>query len=173
MDLTLQKLGVPYYHYRHQATETWQDGQLQKLDTTTDDNGAPYTVTGRRTARGFEVERTTPVVMSPIAAAEQGYQPPEVTRETFAPDTLPTSLWQADELRRSVLLNTQYGRLSHVKVETVGREAIPLPSGERTATRYRFTGDLQMELWFDDEGRWLKGSFRAPDGSTVEYLLRN
>ncbi len=173
VDIALQKLGVTVYRYRHHATEVWQDGQLQKLDTITDDNGVSYTVAGRRTTRGLEVERTASGLVAPAAVPEQGLQRPEVSRETFAPDTLPTSLWSVEGVRRSVVLNSQYGKLSHIKVETVGREPVRLQSGEKSATRYRVTGDLQMELWFDDDGRWLKANFRAPDGSIVEYVLRN
>ncbi len=173
VDITLLKLGVTVYRYRHHATEVWQNGQLHKLDTTTDDNGISYTVAARRTPRGLEVDRTASAVVPPGAVPEQDYQPPKVERETFAPDILPTTLWSVEGVRRSMLLNTQYGKLSHIKVETIGREPVRLQSGEKTTTRYRVTGDLQMELWFDDDGHWLKANFRAPDGSTDEYVLRN
>jgi hypothetical protein len=28
-----------------------------------------------------------------------------------------------------------------------------------------------MDQWFDDAGRWVKNSFTASDGSTIEYVL--
>ena len=71
-----------------------------------------------------------------------------------------------------MLLNTQYGALSRIEVTTVGRESLTAKSGARETTRYHVTGDLQMDQWFDDNGRWIKATFRAPDGSTVEYVLQ-
>ena len=54
----------------------------------------------------------------------------------------------------------------------LGRETIRTASSSIDATRYRYTGDLVMDQWFDDAGRWVKTSFTASDGSTVEYVLK-
>jgi len=43
-------------------------------------------------------------------------------------------------------------------------------SAEVPATRYRLTGALPKDIWYDDQGRWLKSRFRGRDGSTVEVL---
>jgi hypothetical protein len=40
-------LGFLAYRYRHQATERWREGCLHSLVSSTDDNGAPYTVDWR------------------------------------------------------------------------------------------------------------------------------
>ena len=29
-----------------------------------------------------------------------------------------------------------------------------------------------MDQWFDDRGRWVKASFKAFDGSEIEYILQ-
>jgi hypothetical protein len=29
-----------------------------------------------------------------------------------------------------------------------------------------------MDQWFDERGRWVKGTFTAFDGSTIEYILQ-
>jgi hypothetical protein len=72
-----------------------------------------------------------------------------------------------------VLLNTQYGTPSHTKITPMGRETIKTVSGATVqATRYRYTGDLRMDQWFDDRGRWVRASFPAFDGSTIEYILQ-
>jgi hypothetical protein len=172
VDITLRKMGIVTYRYLHHGSETWSGDRLLSLKTSTDDNSRLYTVEARRTAQGLEVERTAPAQLSSVDAADQGYRWPEVTRETFASDTLPTTLWNVDCLRRPVLLNTQYGGLSRIEVTTVGRESLAAGSGPRETTHYRVTGDLQMDQWFDDDGRWIKATFRAPDGSTVEYALQ-
>ena len=38
-------------------------------------------------------------------------------------------------------------------------------------TRFRYTGDVTKDQWFDDRGRWVKTTFKASDGSTIEYVL--
>jgi hypothetical protein len=172
IDITLRKMGIVTYRYLHHGSETWSGDSLLSLKANTDDNSRLYTVEARRTANGLEVERTAPAQLSAVDIADQGYRWPEVTRETFPPETLPTTLWNIDCLRRPVLLNTQYGTLSRIEVTTVGRESLPAGSVPRETTHYRVAGDLQMDQWFDDNGRWIKATFRAPDGSTVQYVLQ-
>lgn len=171
VDISIQKLRVTAYRFKHQAREVWKDGQLESLKTSTEDNGRLYTVEGRHTARGFEVVRTAPAEMSAAEAANGGIALPVIDREALPADTLPTSLWKVETVKRLTLLNTQYGTLSKIQVEALGREAVPLKSGNREATHYHFTGDLLMDLWFDDDGRWVKATFLPPEGSTVDYIL--
>ena len=45
--------------------------------------------------------------------------------------------------------------------DVVGREI--------DATLYRYTGDLDTEVWYDDEGRWVRMRFKAKDGSVITY----
>ena len=53
------------------------------------------------------------------------------------------------------------------------REAVTTASGATVqATRYRYTGELRMDQWFDDRGRWVKAAFPAFDGSMIEYILQ-
>jgi hypothetical protein len=171
VDISIQKLGVVAYRFKHQAREVWKDGQLENLKTSTDDNGKLYAVEGHHTERGIEVERTAPGEMSAAEAANGGIALPLVERETLPANTLPTSLWNVETVKRLTLLNTQYGTLSKIQVVALGREAVSLKSGNREATHYHFTGDLRMDLWFDDDGRWVKATFLPPEGSTVDYVL--
>jgi len=171
VDITVQKLGVIAFRYTHRGNEVSKEGQLVSLHTSTDDNGRLYTVECHRSARGLEVERTAPPSMSPAEVMDSGLPKPEASHEALAANTLPTTLWNVEAVRRSELLNTQYGTLSRFKVKSLRRETVSLKSGNRETTRYHFTGDLQMDQWFDDDGRWVKATFRAPDGSTVDYIL--
>ena len=69
-------------------------------------------------------------------------------------------------------MNTQTGAEARVQVSVLGRETIRTANASIDATRYRYTGDLVMDQWFDDAGRWVKTSFTASDGSTIEYVLQ-
>ena len=70
------------------------------------------------------------------------------------------------------MLNSQNGALAKVQITPRGRETIKTANGSLEATRYSYTGDVEMDQWFDDRGRWVKASFKASDGSTIEYILQ-
>ena len=42
-----------------------------------------------------------------------------------------------------------------------GRETIRTANASINSTHYRYSGDLVMDQWFDDAGRWAKTSFTA------------
>jgi len=69
-------------------------------------------------------------------------------------------------------VNTQTGTQARVRVSDLGRETIRTANTSIDATRYRVTGDVAMDQWFDDASRWVKTSFTASDGSTIEYVLQ-
>ena len=52
------------------------------------------------------------------------------------------------------------------------RELVRTSKGSVEATRYTYSGDLHMDLWYDARSRWVKGVFFAFDGSMVEYVLQ-
>ena len=80
--------------------------------------------------------------------------------------------WMAPQVKQSVLLNTQYGTPSKVKIVDLGRETIKTSSRSIQATHYRYSGDITLDQWFDDRGRWVKAAFKAFDGSEIEYILQ-
>lgn len=167
----VKALGVAAYRYSHRGQEEWNGDQLQALQAQTDDNGKKYTVAAARRGAELVVDRTAPAPMA-TAAADQGYQGPDVSRQVLPGNLLPTSGWNFGQVKQSALLNTENGKVAHVQVTPAGQEMVRMPSGSVETTRYRYTGDLKMEQWFDARGRWVKGTFTAFDGSTIEYILQ-
>jgi hypothetical protein len=174
VDLSVKALGVTAYRYVHKAREVWNNNTLQSLEARTDDNGKKYTVRVQRRSDGLEVEREVVSQLLPAAANEGGgWNFPEVGREVVPANMLPTSNWNFGQVGESVLLNTQYGTPSHTKITAMGREPVKTASGATVeATRYHYTGELRMDQWFDDRGRWVRAAFPAFDGSTIEYVLQ-
>jgi Family of unknown function (DUF6134) len=173
VDLSVKALGVTAYRYSHNSREMWSGNALQRLDARTDDNGRKFAVRAQRDAKGLMVEREAPPDVAPAAVADQGLQAPEIARERLPAGILPTTNWNVGQVGQSVLLNTQYGTQSHAKITPMGREPVKTASGATIqATRYRYTGDLRMDQWFDDRGRWVKAAFPAFDGSMIEYILQ-
>lgn len=174
VNLAVKSLGVIAYRYSHSSKEVWTGDALRWLEARTDDNGRVFIVRARGGANGMAVERVTPPETRPAATADQGLQAPAISRERLSADILPTSNWNMAQVKQSVLLNTQYGTRSRVKISIIGREPIKTASGTIVeATHYQYAGDLQMDQWFDDRARWVKAAFKAFDGSMIEYIMQD
>jgi hypothetical protein len=154
IDLAVKLIGITAYRYSHRAQETWDGDALVSLTSRTDDDGKAYAVQANRTAEGIVVQA-------------QG-----VGRVVLPANILPSSHWNVRQVTQTVLLNTQKGSEAHVKISTLGRETVKTSSSTLPATHYRYDGDIKMDQWFDDRGRWVKMAFTASDGSTIEYVLQ-
>lgn len=85
---------------------------------------------------------------------------------------LPASLWNDDILKRRQLLNTIDGTVMSVRVIDLGVQNVPTRSGQLRAHHYRISGDLERDVWYDQNGDLAHVSFKADDGSTVTYLRK-
>ena len=139
------------YDYKHRSQETWRDGRLVGLDTKTNDNGDKFFVRAAATQDGLSVESTSGAYVAPA-------------------DILPTSYWRSDTVDQSKLLNTQDGRLLEVAVEKLGEEPVRAGDREIPAKRFRFSGDLELELWYGESAEWLRTRFEAR-GAEIDYTL--
>jgi len=169
-DITVRAMNLVAYRYVHHGSEVWAGEQLQSLQATTEDNGRKFSVTAQHTGSHLKVEHTTTGPVS--AAATDGFQAPDLLREMLPASLMPTSQWNIRQVKQTALLNTQYGTVSKVKVVPGNRETIQTSTRSLEATRYTYSGDLRMDLWYDDRARWVKGIFVAFDGSMIEYILQ-
>lgn len=149
IDLTVQLGPFTLFSYKHRNTEVWQKGRLISLQTTTDDNGEMYEVKGQAVREGFRVEGPEGVFIAPK-------------------DIMTTSYWQARTVDQSVLLDTQHGKLVHVKVASLGEQQLRWARHKVMARHYQVRGDLDLDIWYDDKGNWAKLAFSAR-GSDIEY----
>lgn len=153
IDLAVKFVGITAYRYSHRAQEAWNGDALVSLTSRTDDDGKVHAVQASRTAEGIVVQADG--------------------KRTVMPATImPSSHWNFRQVSQTVLLNSQKGIEARVKVATLGRAAVKTSSSTLQATHYRYDGDLKMDHWFDDRGRWVKTSFKGSDGSTIEYVLQ-
>ncbi|WP_022728181.1 DUF6134 family protein [Fodinicurvata sediminis] len=151
IELEVNLAFIPVYSYSHRNHEVWQDGKLVSLSSETDDDGTQYQVEVQATDDGLQVN-----------SSEEG--------EFTAPaDMLTTSYWNPDAMERERLLDTQFGRIVELQVDEQGRENLDTQEGSVEATRYSVTGDLNLDIWYDREGRWSGLEFEAR-GKPVRYL---
>jgi hypothetical protein len=74
--------------------------------------------------------------------------------------------WNREVIERTLLFDTQRGRLQEVDVTPAGTETITVAGRKIAAQKYRISGDLERELWYDDAGNWLQSRLEH-DGAKI------
>jgi hypothetical protein len=151
-DINVELFWLSAYRFRYQSRELWRDGELQFIEASTNRNGDYTRVQAVRDAAGLEVSS------------------PEGTYE--APPVPPTSYWNAAILSGGEVFNTLNGEVSEVQIVYQGLETVATRNGSLRAHHYHYSGDIDGEIWFDNDGRWVKLRFPAKDGSTIDYICR-
>jgi hypothetical protein len=142
---------VVVYRYDQTCTERWVANALTALDCSTNKNGRRTEVTAQATGSGLRVEG------------------PDGAR-TFPADVRATTWWTRTTMQGGALLDTETGEPMRVQVTRVGRETIDVGGQRIEADRYRLVGTLAVDLWYDDQGRWVSCAFTAR-GQRIEYRL--
>ena len=127
------------------------EGKLIFLEARTDDDGEISLVKARR-SNGL-ISITGP----------DGSE--AVTNDLFL-----TNHWNVAVTQSAEVLNTITRQINKVRMRDLGLETVTAEGIEIEARRWAYTGDLQNEVWYDDEGRWVKMRFARRDGSSIEYV---
>jgi hypothetical protein len=142
---------VTLFRYLHEAVERWRAGRFESLETRTNANGKRESVSAWRGDGGVSIRRDGGAAI--VASAE----------------ALPFTHWNL-EITRAPLFHPQTGKLLSQSARTLGREAIALADGRTVqARRVAFTGEAQIDNWYDADGVWTGLRGRLDDGSILEY----
>lgn len=152
-DINVKIMFVSVYHFYHQAHETWRNGELTAMNTTTDDDGDDHHLTISENAEGLAVN----------GDAWQG---------TVSPAIIPGSLWAMELTSQTNLVNTLDGSQMSISVADKGNEIISAHGHQIPAHHYSITGDLNREIWYDQEGILARFDFKGDDGSDISYILQ-
>lgn len=152
-DIRITVLGLPVYRYGYRSEGTWHDGQLQRLHARTDDDGNTNTVDAERrgdlmTVKGGDVQSVAPAGI------------------------FPTTHWNPGVIGARQVLNTITGHVNTVGMTLRGTGPVATADGPRMARHYTYTGELETEVWYDMDGRWVKMRFNGRDGTPIEYVCR-
>ena len=150
-DVTFLK--IPLFTYRHENIENWTSGCLQSITSITNENGTPYRVEGNAGDNGFRLEATA--------------------GESVLPDCISTfAYWDKSFLQHGKLLNSQTGEYLPVEVEYLGEHLQDTGSAVTPAHRYRLDAkDLELELWYSQEGHWLALQSTVDSGRLLRYVM--
>lgn len=153
-ELKIRALAINFYKYNYTSVAKWNGATLKQLKTDVSDNGKKSRVEAKRKGDSLSVKAKN-------ASAK-------IDGPVFL-----TTHWNPNVVKSSKVLNTITGRINNVSIKAVGKEKVQTERGLATATRYRYSGDLQTEAWYDSKGRWLKLRFKADDGSTIEFQCKS
>ncbi len=173
IELAVTLLGIAVYKYRHRNREVWQGDRWMSIDSTTDDNGKAYTIKAQNANDGVVVEREMPRSGIFDHSNDRGFHRQGTIRDLLPSGVFPSTHWNRRQVAEPRLLNTQTGAMERSEVTAGRRETIKTTRGTLEATQYVYSGDVKLDQWFDDRGRWVKMAFFASDGSRIEYLLQD
>ncbi len=142
---------VTLFRYSLDATETWLNGTLMEVAGKVNDDGKKRSVTARREGGALKVTGSDFTGTAPAGI-------------------IPASHWNFEQTEAARLLSTEDGEILTVKVARLGRERISAGGSTIEAERFRLDSALDVDLWYDDTGRWVKLAFVAR-GQQIEYVL--
>jgi hypothetical protein len=150
----LVKIGIfTVFQFRHRSEETWGDGRLKTLNSSTLEHDETILVDGAATPEGFRVVSKG----GPFVAAA---------------DTMTSnSLWTPAVLEQANVVDAQHGGIIGVSAHKVGDEDITVAGSQVRATRYTLiTPYLAGTIWYDHNSLWVHGEFER-DGAKIQYEL--
>ncbi|MDE0810630.1 MAG: DUF6134 family protein [Alphaproteobacteria bacterium] len=139
---------ITAFKYLLRTSTHWLGGRIERLDSVVNDDGDVFKVSARRSDVGLVVD---------------GFD-----GNLTVVDILPTTYWRADTVTRSTLLSTQHGRVLKVGFKNLGNEQVISEGNEISATHYAMRGDLDIDIWYNAKGEWVKLMFSVGD-SNIEY----
>jgi len=155
-DFDVTFFAIPVYSYDHSNREVWNDGCLETIVSSTDDNGEEYSVAGEVQGGFFKVAI--------------GSNQKELDSEcvmTFA-------YWNRDFLQQSYLLNAQTGEYLPVDIDYEGVEQLQIDDQSVEAARYNLRNSdeqLDITVWYGEaNGDWLSLESEVSGGRTLRYL---
>lgn len=142
---------VALYRYEHSCSETWRQGALNGLRCATLRDG-------RRTRVNARLEGGRLLVVGARGVT------------AFPLDALPTSWWRMPPASLTSMIDTETGARMPLRVTDMGREEIQVGANQINARRVRVQGRLTVDLWYDEQGRWVACAFAA-QGQRIVYRL--
>jgi hypothetical protein len=152
VDIKVKVAFITAYRYEQTRREVWRDGKLIAFESDTNDDGKKAKTSGK-------LEGDMLVVTGPDGT------------QKVRPDIIPNSWWNPDLAKQSELLSSFDSKVLNVKVEDAGEETVDTAGGPVKAHRYVLSGEVEREVWYDADGRWVH--MRTGRGGTpVDWVLQ-
>ena len=144
-----------FYKFETRRSETWTEDTLVAFQVWTNDDGKMSDIVGVREGDEFRVTGPSGVAMVPG-------------------DAVPESFWNVAAVKAHRIIDNKTGLTIPVTVTAGSVETIDACGGEIKATRYRVDKVPKdpHDLWYDENGRWVRMETTARDMSKIEFVLR-
>lgn len=153
IDLIVKFGPITAYRYDHESVEMWRDGQLVSLTGETRKDGKDLRVTAELADNALQIDGTN-------------------FNGELPADMIPSSHWDSREVFADEILSSEGGQALQVQTTRLGEDILTIDGVEVPATKFRLKSDLDVYLWYDEQGRWVKCQFTAR-GQTIEYVLES
>lgn len=151
VDLQVKFGPITAFKYRLDSVEAWVDGQLVGLSGRSNNDGRKGTVAAEAQDGALIVDGTKFDGALPLT-------------------TIPSSHWNRLQVYQSQMLSTETGEVLDIDVEIIGDDTVSVGGEPIEATHYRLKSDLTVDLWYDNQSRWVKLAFEVR-GQSIEYVL--
>jgi hypothetical protein len=150
----LVKAGIfTVFAFRHRSEETWREGRLMSLRSSTYEHDTTLIVEGKATPEGFRVDSRGGPFIAPAATLTSN------------------SLWTPTVLEQDFVIDAQHGGVIGVSARKFGAEDVMVAGKQIHATRYSLiTPYLAGTIWYSQENLWVRGEFER-DGAKIQYEL--
>ena len=153
------KLGfVSVHKFNHDSHEFWQGDRLVAMSSSTSEKN----ILKGRSKHEMSVESEASDLK--VLGDDFAWRAPL--------GAVPASLWNERLIETKMLIDTVDGQELDIKVEPLGNDNITVNGRNLDARYYRVSGDLERELWYDQDNVWVRVRFTPEDGSVVQYVLR-
>ena len=152
-DFKVKFLVFTAYRYQHSNREVWRDNCLQEIESSTNANGTPFSVSGSRKDGGFTVETNK-------------------FRDDLGDCVKTFAYWDPEILNESKLLNSQTGELLPVRIDQAAEEMLTVKGQETPAVRYHLVAKgMELDIWYSTDQRWLALESTTKGGRKLRYEL--
>ncbi len=142
------------YEFNYRSIAEWTRDNLQTLSIDADDDGEIFTMSVDRHDGTYRIQSSTQENVD------------------YSGFLFPTNHWHPGVLDQQQVLNTLTGVLNEVTIRKIESQPVQTERGYVYATRYDYSGDLEVSVWYDSRNRWVRMSFEGRDGSSIVYECR-
>jgi hypothetical protein len=150
---TIRLMFISLLRLHTSGREVWRDGKLMTFDGRSEENGNTIYLSAR-------ADEKRVVIVGPNGK-----------RDIAAPIAL-TNPWHSAVLTTPVLLEPTTGGLLSVRTKFAGADTIEINDQMIESQKHIVSGDIAAEIWFADNGTWLKMEFDKA-GGRVKIVLES
>lgn len=152
-------LFINAYSYRHRSEESWRDGCITAISSSTDANGEPFKVKAQLAGEGAEEGAVLETIDAKIPVTVDCLR-------SYA-------YWDKTLLQSEQLLNSQTGEVADVKLKPLGQTPLPWAKGSSGEAYVLLNPEADINLWYDSSGNWLGLQSTLENGRTLHYQRLN